>query len=128
MRYSKKVLEHFFKPKFFGKIKDPDGIGKAGNPMCGDIMELFIKVKKKGKEEIISAIKFHTLGCVAAIASSDMICQEVKGKTLKEAEKINFKDILKELGDLPPVKVHCSVLATQALKKAIKNYREKTQC
>lgn len=124
--YSKKVIAHFLKPKFFGKIKNPDGVGRAGNPICGDTMELFIKIGKKKGREIISKIKFHTLGCAAAIASSDIICEKVKGMTISQAEKINFKDILKDLGNLPPVKVHCSVLATQALKEAIKDYQKKS--
>lgn len=125
--YSKKVIQHFLKPKFFGKIKNPDGLGRAGNPLCGDIMELFIKVKKIKKQEIISAIKFQTLGCLAAIASSDIICEMVKGKTIEEAKEIKFKNILKKLGHLPPLKIHCSVLATEALKKAIENYQKNTK-
>jgi nitrogen fixation NifU-like protein len=129
--YSKKVLKHFLHPKFFGKIKNADGIGKAGNPLCGDVMELYIKIKnqkskiKNSNERIIKDIRFHTTGCAAAIASSDMICEMVKGKKIKDALKIKFEDIIKKLGKLPPVKVHCSVLATQALKSAIDNYNKK---
>ncbi len=122
MIYSKKVLKHFSNPKFFGKIKNADGVGKAGNPLCGDLMELYIKVDPKNQK--IKDIKFHTTGCAAAIASSDMICEIVKDKTIKEALKIDFKDIIKELGELPPIKVHCSVLANQALKSAIDNYKQ----
>ena len=121
--YSKKVIDHFLNPKFFGKIKNPDGKGEVGNPRCGDIMKLYLKIDKKSQK--IKDIKFETLGCAAALASSDMVCEAVKGKTIKQAQKISFKDILKELGDLPPVKIHCSVLATQALKKAIEDYRSK---
>lgn len=125
MIYSKKVLKYFLHPKFFGKIKDADGIGKAGNPLCGDVMELYLKIDKKNQK--IKDIKFHTTGCAAAIASSDMICEIVKGKTIKEALKVDFNDILKKLGKLPPVKVHCSILATQALKSAIDDYRRKSK-
>ena len=120
--YSKKVIEHFTHPKNFGEIKNADGIGKVGNPRCGDIMKLFIKVEKKGKKEIIKDIKFHTLGCAAAIATSDMVCDLVKGKSLKEALKVDYKKVTKELGYLPEVKIHCSFLAQQGLKAAIENY------
>jgi len=123
MIYSKKVLKHFLHPKFFGKIKNADGIGKAGNPLCGDLMELYLKIDKKTKK--IKDIKFQTTGCCAAIASSDMICEVVNGKTIKGALKVKFEDIIKKLGKLPPVKVHCSILATQALKSAIENYKKK---
>ena len=125
MLYSKKVLQHFLHPKFFGKIKNADGVGHAGNPLCGDVMELYLKIDKKSQK--IKDIKFHTTGCAAAIASSDMICEVVKGKTIKEALKVNFNDILEKLGKLPPVKVHCSILATQALKSAIDDYRRKSK-
>lgn len=121
--YNKKVLQHFLHPRFFGKIKNADATGTAGNPRCGDIMYLYLKVDKKTQK--IKDIKFNTLGCAAAVASSDLICEIAKEKTLKEALKIKFEDILKDLGDLPPVKVHCSVLATQALHDAIDNYKKK---
>ena len=123
--YSKKVLKHFLHPKFFGKIKNADAVGKVGNIRCGDIMELYLKIGKRNNKEIIKDIKFHTLGCGAAIASSDMLCETAKGETLKEALKIKFEDILKDLGELPPIKIHCSVLAIQALKNAIKDYKRK---
>ena len=123
--YSKKVLQHFLHPKFFGKIKNADGVGRTGNPLCGDVMELYLKIDEKSQK--IKEIKFHTTGCAAAIASSDMVCQFVKGKTIKEALKVDFKDILKKLGNLPPVKVHCSILAIQALKSAIDDYRGKSK-
>ena len=121
--YNKKVIQYFLHPKFFGKIKNANGIGQAGNPRCGDIMSLYIKVDKKTQK--IKDIKFNTLGCAAAVASSDMICEMVKGKTLDEALKIKFEDILKDLGELPAVKVHCSVLATQALRSAVEDYFKK---
>lgn len=125
--YSKKVIEHFLHPKNFGKIRDADGVGKVGNPKCGDTMELFIKVEKKDNQEIIKDIKFSTMGCAAAIATSDMICELVKGKTLEEALKIGFKDIADELGQLPSIKVHCAHLAQQGLKAAVGDYRKKSK-
>ncbi len=127
-KYSKKVMEHFLKPKNVGEIKKADGVGKVGNPICGDIMYVYIKVgKRKGKgkeEEYIKNIKFQTLGCPAAIASSDVLCDLVKGKTLKEAEKVRGKEIVKKLGNLPAIKLHCSVLGEKTLKKAIENYKK----
>ena len=123
--YSKKVIEHFINPRNFGDIKKADGIGKVGNPRCGDIMKLYIKVDKKNGKEFIKDIKFHTLGCAAAIATSDMICDLVKGKTLKEAQKIGYKDVVNELGYLPAIKIHCSFLAQKALKAAILDYDKK---
>jgi nitrogen fixation NifU-like protein len=129
--YSKKVMEHIQNPRNMGEIKNPDGVGTEGNPICGDVMRLFIKVAKrktqnaKREEEYIKDIKFQTLGCGAAIASSSMLTTMVKGKTLKEAEKITRKSIAKALGGLPPIKIHCSVLAADALKKAIADFRKK---
>ena len=120
--YSKKTIKHFKKPKFAGEMKNADAVGEVGNIKCGDVMKIFLEVKNG----IIKNIKFQTYGCIAAIASTDVICELAKGKTLEEAEKITYKDILKELGDLPMIKYHCSVLGTQALKKAIENYRKKT--
>lgn len=122
MPYSKEVLKHFTHPKYFGKIKNADGVGKVGNPACGDVMELYLKIDSKTKK--IKDVKFHTTGCAAAIASSDMACEVIKGKTIEKALNIGYKDIVKGLGDLPPVKVHCSVLATQALKAAVENYNK----
>ena len=119
--YSKKTIDHFKKPKFAGEIKNADAVGQVGNIKCGDVMKIFLKVK----DGVIKDIKFQTYGCIAAIASTDVICELAKGKTLEEAEKITYKDILKELGDLPMIKYHCSVLGTQALKKAIENYKKK---
>ena len=123
--YSKKVIEHFLHPKNFGKIKKADGIGIVGNPRCGDIMELSIKVKKEKGIEIIKDIKFHTLGCAAAIATSDMISELVKGKTFEDALKIGYKEITDKLGYLPAIKVHCAQLAQQGLKAAIEDYKKK---
>jgi len=123
--YSKETIKRFTHPKNFGEIKNADGVGKVGNPRCGDLMELYIKVDKKGKQEIIKDIKFHTLGCAAAIATSDIVCDLVKGKTLKSALKAGYKDVAERLGYLPALKMHCSYLAEQGLKAAIENYEKK---
>lgn len=122
--YSKKVLQHFRHPKNMGRIKNPDAIGEAGNPVCGDVMKLYLKIDK----DRIKDIKFETLGCAAAIANSSILTEMVKGKTLDFALKIRKDDIVKELGGLPPIKIHCSVLATEALKNAITNYQSRIKC
>jgi len=116
-------MKHFFNPKYAGEIKDANGIGQVGNSSCGDIMKVYIKVEK----DKIKDIKFKTLGCVAAIASSDAACEIAKGKTINEAKKITDKDILKKVGNLPQIKHHCSLLGTQALKKAIGDYEKKNK-
>lgn len=103
-------------------MRDADGVGKVGNPRCGDLMKLYLKVEKKGKKEIIKDIKFHTLGCAAAIATSDIVCDLVKGKSVKEALKVDYRKVTKELGYLPEVKIHCSFLAQQGLRAAIDDY------
>ena len=121
--YSPLVLKHFASPKNVGIIKNPDGVATVGNPICGDIMKFYIKVEKEGKEEYIKDVKFQTLGCGAAVATSSIMTELVKGKLLKEAEKISKNAIVKALGGLPPAKIHCSVLADEGLKKAIENYR-----
>lgn len=121
--YTKKVIASFQKPHNFGKMKNPDGVGKVGNPVCGDVMWLYIKIGKDKKgREIIKDIKFETFGCVAAIATSSVITDLAKGKTLEKAMKINKKEIVKSLGGLPPIKLHCSVLAASALYEAIYDY------
>ena len=126
IEYSKKVMKNFKNPKNMGEIKNPDGFGKVGNPTCGDIMEVSIKVEKDNKnKEILKDVKFKTFGCAAAIATSSMITQIAKGKPLQEVEKIKYSDIITELGGLPKIKVHCSMMAQEALNKAIKNYKEK---
>lgn len=119
--YSEKVMEHFRHPRNVGEMKNPDGIGHVGNPICGDIMELYIKVNNN---KIIDA-KFKTFGCGAAIATSSMITEMVKGKTIEEALKISNKAVVEALDGLPPVKMHCSVLAKDALKSAIDDYLAK---
>jgi nitrogen fixation NifU-like protein len=124
--YSQKVIEHFQKPHNLGKMKDPDALGEVGNPVCGDLMRIYLKVKKgKRGEKIIEDIKFETLGCVAAIATSSMITDLAKGKTFDEALKIKFSDVEESLGSLPPVKKHCADLAVKALRAAIENYEKK---
>lgn len=119
--YTEKVLDHFRNPRNMGKIDDADGEGTVGNPACGDIMTIYIKVK----DEKIDDIKFQTYGCAAAIASSSIATEIARGKTLNEAMKLSRDDVANELGGLPAVKMHCSNLATDALKEAIKNYRER---
>lgn len=119
--YTEKVLDHFRNPRNMGKMENPDGVGKVGNPQCGDVMAMYIKVK----EEKIFDIKFQTFGCTAAIASSSIATELVKGKTLDEALKLTRNDIANELGGLPAIKMHCSLLATDALKAAIEDYRKK---
>jgi len=119
--YSEKVMEHFRKPRNMGEIPDADGVGTVGNPVCGDLMTMYIKVKDNN----IADIKFKTFGCGAAIATSSMTTELAKGKTLKEALKITRKDVADALEGLPPVKMHCSNLAADALHAAIKDYYKK---
>ncbi|OGF21527.1 iron-sulfur cluster assembly scaffold protein [Candidatus Falkowbacteria bacterium RIFOXYB2_FULL_38_15] len=127
--YTKKVMEHFKKPHNQGVIKDATIVGESGNPLCGDVMKLYIKIDKKkikGKEtEYIKDIKFETLGCAAAIATSSMITDLVKGKPIDEADNVTKANIADSLGGLPPIKLHCSVLAVEALHKALKEYKTK---
>lgn len=119
--YSEKVMEHFRNPRNMGEIKNPDGVGRVGNPVCGDLMELQIKVNNG----IIEDIKFRTFGCGAAIATSSMATEMAKGKTLGEAMKITKQSVAEKLGGLPPIKMHCSNLAADALHKAIEDYLSK---
>lgn len=125
IKYTQEVVKNFMNPKNVGEIKNADGVGKVGNPVCGDVMWLYIKVGKENGKEIIKDIKFKTFGCAAAIATSSMITQLAKGKTIKEAEKITKADVASSLKGLPPVKMHCSNLASDALKKAIEDYESK---
>jgi len=128
LKYSKKVMQYFMHPKNVGEIKDADGIGKVGNPVCGDIMFLYIKVgKNKKNEDIIKDIKFKTLGCAAAIATSSAVTEIAKGRNLKDALKIKNSDVIKFLGGLPPVKHHCSLLAEESLGEAIYDYLKKNK-
>ena len=119
--YSKKVMEHFMNPKNVGTIKNPDGYGKVGNPVCGDLMEMFITVK----DDIITDIKFQTFGCGSAIATSSMVTELATGRHVDEAIKITRDDVASELDGLPSQKMHCSNLAADALREAIKDYMSK---
>lgn len=122
--YNQKVLSHFQHPHNQGAIKNPSGVGQVGNPVCGDVMKVYLKIAKdKKNQDFIKDIKFQTLGCGAAIATSSVLTDLAKGKTLDQAAKIGKDEIIKELGELPVAKIHCSVLAHQALKKAIENYK-----
>lgn len=124
--YSKKVLEYFKNPHNYGKIKNPSAIGEVGNIVCGDVMRIYIKVTKKKNKEIIKNIKFETYGCAAAIATSSVITDLIKGKTIEKALKVNKDHVVKKLNGLPPIKIHCSLLAVDALSEAIYNYFKKT--
>ena len=139
MVYSSKVIDHFTHPRNLGKIKNPDAVGEAGNPVCGDMMTIYLKIGKKSAQdgsatggkikdktvEYIKDIKFETLGCAAAIATSSMVTILAMGKTLDDALKITRGQVADELGSLPPIKMHCSNLAAEALQNAIKEYRKK---
>jgi len=125
--YSKKVIKYFKNPKNSGQIKNADAIGQVGNPVCGDVMKIYLKIDKNPtnlKKSKIKDIKFETLGCAAAIACSSVVTENAKGKTFALALKINKDLILKELGGLPLPKIHCSMLALQGLRKAIDNYEK----
>lgn len=121
-QYSEKVMEHFMNPRNVGEIEDADGIGNVGNPVCGDIMRMYIKVQ----ENVITDVKFKTFGCGAAIATSSMATELIKGKTIEEALDLTNKAVAEALGGLPPVKMHCSVLAEEAVQAAINDYLMKT--
>lgn len=123
--YSEKVMDHFRNPRNMGEISDANGIATVGNPVCGDVMRVFIKVGKKDGKEYIEDIKFQTLGCGAAIATSSMATEMVKGKSLEEAEKITNKAVAEALDGLPKIKMHCSVLVEEVIKKAIEDYKKK---
>jgi len=140
MKYSKKVIDHFMHPRNVGRIKNPSGVGRLTDPQCGDIMEMTIKIKKSKPKnlsrvkssdknnkptEIIEDIKFQTFGCGAAVATSSMLTELVKGKTMAEAEKITGDKLDKSLGNLPPVKKHCAHLAEMAFKAAIEDYKKR---
>jgi nitrogen fixation protein NifU and related proteins len=120
-KYTEKVKDHFFHPRNVGEIKDADGVGTVGNPKCGDVMTMYIKVK----DNIITDIKFKTYGCAAAIATSSITTEIIKGKSIEAAKKLSRDEVAKELGGLPAVKLHCSNLAADALKEAINDYEKK---
>lgn len=117
--YSEKVMDHFMNPRNVGEIEDADGVGQVGNPKCGDIMKMYLKIK----DGIIVDAKFKTFGCGAAVATSSMATELIKGKTIKEAEMITNKVVMEALDGLPPQKVHCSVLAEEAIAAALQDYR-----
>lgn len=121
MEYSDKVMEHFMNPKNVGEIEDASGIGEVGNPQCGDIMKIFLNIE----DNVIKDVKFKTFGCGSAIASSSMATEMIKGKTIHEALELTNKAVAEALDGLPPVKMHCSVLAEQAVKAALIDYAEK---
>lgn len=121
--YSEKVMEYFKHPKNVGKIENPDSKAKEGSPACGDMVTLYLKVDEKTKR--ITDIKFESFGCASNIATGSIITELAKGKTLEEAKKITWEEAAKELGGLPPIKMHCSVLAVEVLRAAIENYEEK---
>ena len=129
MAYSEKLMQHFHYPRNQGQLPDADGIGEVGNPVCGDMMKIYIKVDKKNasqpENQVISDIKFETLGCGAAIACSSILTELAKNQTIESALNISRQKIADELGGVPSIKMHCSVLASDGLKMAIKNYFEK---
>nr|HID14143.1 Fe-S cluster assembly scaffold protein NifU [Anaerolineae bacterium] len=121
--YSEKVLEHYQNPRNVGKIEDADGVGVVGNPVCGDMMMITIKVR----DDRIEDIKFKTFGCGAAIATTSMVTEMVKGRTIEEALQITNQEVAEALDGLPPIKMHCSLLAEEAIKAAIEDYQDKSQ-
>ena len=121
--YSEKVMDHFRSPRNVGEIADADGVGTVGNPICGDLMTVYVRIK----DNVITDVKFKTFGCAAAIATSSMITELAKGKNLQDALKITRGDVADSLGGLPPIKMHCSNLAADALHAAIKNYLYKVE-
>ena len=118
MAYSAKVMEHFSNPHNVGEIKDADGVGEVGNPKCGDIMKIYLKIEN----DVITDIKFETFGCGSAIASSSIATEMVKGRTVEQALQLTNKEVVDALGGLPAYKLHCSVLAEQAIQAAVKDY------
>ena len=121
MLYSEKVMDHFQNPRNVGKMDDADGVGEVGNAVCGDIMKMYIKVK----DGVITDVKFNTFGCGSAIATSSMATEMIKGKPIEEALRLSNKAVAEALDGLPPVKMHCSVLAEEAIKKALTDYFDK---
>lgn len=122
--YTEKVVDYFMNPRNVGNIPDADGVGEVGNAKCGDVMKIYLDVDEN---EVIRDVKFETFGCAAAIATSSMATEMVKGKTLEEALKITNKDVADALGGLPPEKLHCSLLAQEALQAAVENYNQRKQ-
>jgi len=128
--YSKEIIRHFKHPKNLGKMKNPDAVGEAGNTVCGDVMRIYLKVKEKGDKKIVSDIKGEVFGCIVAISNTSLLTTMVKGKSLEEALKIEKDELIEKLGGrgkIPPFKLHCSVLALDALREAIYNYYKKNR-
>ena len=123
--YSKKIIEHFLHPKNLGKIKNANGIGDTQNLKCGDIMKVYLRVEKQGKKHVVKDAKFETLGCGHAVAISDMICELIKGKTIEQAVKVGYEDIIGGIGQVPPQKAHCAYLAQKGVNLAVQNYKKK---
>ncbi len=121
--YSQKVMDHFINPRNVGEIENADGVGEAGNPKCGDIMKIYLKVNDDTK--IIDDVKFKTFGCASAIASSSMATELIKGKTIQDAWDLTNAAVAEALDGLPPIKMHCSVLAEEAIHEALNDYRKK---
>ena len=121
MAYSEKVMDHFANPRNVGEIPDADGVGEVGNPTCGDIMKMYLKIK----DGVITDVKFNTFGCASAIAASSLATELIKGKPLDYAMGVTNKQVVDELGGLPEHKIHCSVLAEEAIRAAIEDYRSK---
>ena len=120
-QYSDRVLDHFKNPRNVGEMDNPDGVGRVGSPVCGDIMELYLRVKNS----IIVDAKFKTFGCAAAIATSSMVTEMVKGRSIQEALEISNEAVVEALGGLPPIKMHCSVMAEEALRAAVEDYLQR---
>ncbi len=120
--YTEQVMEHFTNPRNVGVIENADGVGEVGNVKCGDIMKIYLRIE----DEVITEVKFKTFGCGSAVASSSVATELIKGKTVKEALNLSNKEVISELGGLPTVKIHCSVLAEQAIKAAVYDYSQKT--
>jgi len=125
--YSEKVMDHFLHPRNMGELPEANGVATVGNKICGDVMRMFIKIEKKEGKEYIKDAKFQTLGCGAAVATSSIATEMIKGKPLSKALKLTNQAIMEALGGLPPVKHHCSVLAAEAVKKAIEDYKHKSE-
>lgn len=123
MTYSEKVRDHFANPRNVGKLEDANAVGEVGNAVCGDIMKMYLKIE----DGVIEDVKFNTFGCGAAIATSSMATEMIKGKTIEEAEKLTNQAVVEALDGLPPVKVHCSVLAEEAVKAALDDYRKRQE-
>jgi nitrogen fixation protein NifU and related proteins len=123
--YNPKIVEHFTNPRNVGEIPDADGVGTVGHPSCGDIVRIYIKISSNGQKDVVSDVKFKTFGCTTAIATSSVATELIKGKTVEEALRIKNEDVAQALGGLPPIKMHCSVLAEDALRAAIADFYKK---